>query len=100
MRRQFRTRHPIVESIIHHNINVILKDEWGIRKKARCKRFTYDDINEWNWFIDHSTTTKDRGKLFNLQMCLYLRNILNHDEQLNTTFEMKFYETGSHKFLS
>lgn len=99
MRRQLRVRHPIQELITHHNMNTILKDEFGIKKKARCIRFKYEDKNEWNWFIHHSITTTDRGKLFNLQMCRYLTKILNNDAEISAIFQIKYYQTGLNLFL-
>lgn len=99
MRRVYRVRYPLEQSILYHNINIILKEEHNMGTKKRCVRLTYDPINEWNWFIHNSTKTTDRGKLFNLQMCLYLRNILKNDPEISASFEIKFFQTGSLHFI-
>ena len=93
LRRTFRVRIPLQHSIRHHNMKMIL-DENLHQRKERAKFLTYHDPKHWNWFIHKSTTYNDRGLLFNIQMCRYLMNILQHNLDLKKIYHVQFFSEG------
>lgn len=92
LRRTFRTRIPLVESIHHHNMGQIMKDI--VPRKKRCVRLTNEETKQWNWFIHQSTTTSNRGVLFNIQMATYLQKIMAMNKDLNDAYQLRFYCEG------
>jgi len=92
LRRAHRTRQPMMESLLNFNMQIILGKI--LKGKQRCINITLHDPLQWNWFIDQSTTFTDRGALFNIQMCLYLKQILNADAILNDLYDMQFFQQG------
>ena len=81
------------QSIRNHNMKILLELN-GNKSKKRCKLLTFKDPQQWNWFIDESTACTNRGVIFNLQMCLYLKQILRKDKYLNSIYNMEFFSSG------
>jgi hypothetical protein len=99
IRRLKRVRIPLMESIRAYNMREIL-EQVAPGKKSKSKYFTYHKCEQWNFFIHDSTTQSDRGVLFNLQMCLCIRSILQNQNNLRHQYGFKFFKTGHTIILS